>query len=81
MNMALARVLYTHAVVAAPKLALGRLGPLGRVVGDPRLGLAGVFLSLRRVLPDRYPLALGVASYIAGEQRLGRLLGGGWGVG
>jgi hypothetical protein len=74
MNVALGRVLYTHAVVAAPRLALGRFGPLGRVLGDPRLGMAGVFLSLRRVLPNRYPLALDVESYIADEQRLGRLL-------
>jgi hypothetical protein len=74
MNVALARVLYTHAVVAVPRLALGRLGSLGRVVGDPRLGMAGVFLSLRRVLPNRYPLALEVESYIADEQRLGRML-------
>jgi hypothetical protein len=74
MNVALARVLYTHAVVAAPRLALGRLSPLGRVVGDPRLGMAGVFLSLRRVLPNRYPLGLDVESYIADEQRLGRML-------
>jgi len=74
MNVALARVLYTHAVVAAPRLALGRLGPLGRLMGDPRLGMAGVFLSLRRVLPNRYPLALDVESYIADEQRLGRML-------
>jgi hypothetical protein len=36
--------------------------------------MAGVFLSLRRVLPDRYPLALDVESYIADEQRLGRAL-------
>jgi hypothetical protein len=74
MNVALVRVLYTHAAVAAPRLALGRLGPVGPVVGDPRLGAAGVFLSLRRVLPDRYPLDLDVESYIADEQRLGRLL-------
>jgi hypothetical protein len=74
MNVALGRVLYTHAVVAAPRLALGRFGPLARVLGDPRLGVAGVFLSLRRVLPDRYPLALDVESYIADEQRVGRLL-------
>jgi hypothetical protein len=74
MNVALARVLYTHAAVAAPRLALGRFGPVGPVVGDPRLGAAGVFLSLRRVLPDRYPLDLDVESYIADEQRLGRLL-------
>jgi hypothetical protein len=37
-------------------------------------GWRGVFLSLRRVLPNRYPLALDVERYIADEQRLGRLL-------
>jgi hypothetical protein len=70
MNVALLRVLYAHALAAAPRLALGRVAPLG----DPRLGMAGVFLSLRRVLPDRYPLALDVEGYIADEQRLGRML-------
>ena len=74
MNVALLRVLYAHALAAAPRLALGRFAPLGRVLGDPRLGMAGVFLSLRRVLPDRYPLALDVERYIADEQRLGRML-------
>ena len=74
MNVALVRVLYAHALVAAPRLALGRMAPLGRVLGDPRLGMAGAFLSLSRVLPDRYPLDLDVERYIAGEQRLGRML-------
>jgi hypothetical protein len=74
MNVALVRVLYAHALNAAPRLALGRLAPLGRVVGDPRLGMAGVFLSLGRVLPDRYPLDLDVDRYIADERRLGRIL-------
>jgi hypothetical protein len=74
MNVALVRVLYAHALVAAPRLALGRLAPLGRLVGDPRLGMAGVFLSLRRVLPNRYPLDRDVERYIADEQRLGRML-------
>ncbi|HEX8856585.1 MAG TPA: hypothetical protein VF752_13395 [Thermoleophilaceae bacterium] len=74
MNVALARVLYAHALNAAPRLALGGLAPVGRLVGDPRLGMAGVFLSLRRVLPDRYPLTLDVERYIEGEQRLGRML-------
>jgi hypothetical protein len=36
--------------------------------------MAGVFLSLRRVLPNRYPLSLDVERYIADEQRLGRML-------
>jgi hypothetical protein len=74
MNVALLRVLYAHALAAAPRLALGRLAALGRLLGDPRLGMAGVFLSLPAVLPDRYPLALDVEGYIAGEQRLGRIL-------
>jgi hypothetical protein len=74
MNVALARVLYAHALGAAPRLALGRLAPLGRLLGDPRLGMAGAFLSLRRVLPNRYPLSLDVERYIADEQRLGRML-------
>jgi hypothetical protein len=74
MNVALLRMLYAHALAAAPRLALGRFAALGRVLGDPRVGMAGVFLSLRRVLPDRYPLALDVERYIAQEQRLGRML-------
>jgi hypothetical protein len=74
MNVALVRVLYAHALNSAPRLALGRLAPVGRLVGDPRLGMAGVFLSLGRVLPDRYPLDLDVGRYIADERRLGRML-------
>jgi hypothetical protein len=74
MNVALARVLYAHALNAAPRLALGRCALLGRVLGDPRLGMAGAFLSLGRVLPDRYPLAQNVQRYISDEHRLGRIL-------
>jgi hypothetical protein len=64
----------TPALVAAPRPALGRFGPLGRLLGDPRLGMAGAFLSLGRVIPDRYPLARDVKSYIAAEHHLGRML-------
>jgi hypothetical protein len=74
MNVALGRVLYAHALVAAPRLAVGRFAPLGRLLGDPRLGMAGAFLSLRRVLPNRFPLAGDVETYIVAEQRLGRML-------
>jgi hypothetical protein len=74
MNVALARVLYAHALVAAPRLALGRCAPLGRVLGDPRLGMAGAFLSLGRVLPHRYPLGGAVELYLADEHGLGRML-------
>jgi len=73
-NVALVRVLYAHVLVGAPTLALGPLAPLGRVLGDPRFGMAGMFLSLRRVVPNRYPLAFEVERYIVAEHRLGRML-------
>ncbi|MDP2328365.1 MAG: hypothetical protein Q8M79_09810 [Dehalococcoidia bacterium] len=74
MNVALLRVLYAHALVGAPRLALGRFAPLGRLLGDPRLGMAGAFLSLGHVLSVRYPLMQDVESYIGEKYRLGRLL-------
>ena len=74
MNVVLARVLYTHAMVAAPRLALAWLAPAGRLLGDPRLGMTGMFLSLSRVLPDRYPLGDDVAPYTQAEHGLGHLL-------
>lgn len=76
LNVVLLRVLYAHALVAAPRLALGRFAPCGRLLGDPRLGMAGAFLSLGRVLPDRYPLDadLDLERYIEAEHGFGRLL-------
>jgi hypothetical protein len=74
LNVVLIRVLYAHALVAAPHLALGRFAPFGSILGDPRLGMAGAFLSLRRVLPDRYPLARDLDAYLADENSLGRML-------
>ena len=56
MNVVLCRVLYTHALVAAPRMSLGWLRSLAPFLGDPRLGMAGVFLQLSRVIPDEYPL-------------------------
>ena len=73
-NVVLARVLYTHAMVAAPRLALAWLAPAGRLLGDPRLGMTGMFLSLSRVLPDRYPLGEDIAPYAQLEHGLGHLL-------
>jgi hypothetical protein len=74
LNVALLRVLYAHALVAAPRLALGRFGVLGGLLGDPRLGLAGAFLSLERVLPHRYPLERDLETYLVDEHSLGRML-------
>jgi hypothetical protein len=74
LNVVLLRVLYAHAMVAAPRLALGRLAALGPVLGDPRLSMTGIFLSLSRVLPARYPLGDEVATYVAAEQNIGQML-------
>ena len=73
-NLVLVRVLYAHALVAEPGLALGRLAPLGRALGDPRLGMTGIFLSLSRILPDDYPLGEDIESYVVAEHGFGHLL-------
>jgi hypothetical protein len=74
MNVVLCRVLYAHALVAAPRISLGWLRPLAPLLGDPRLGMTGIFLQLSRVLPDAYPLVDDVGSYLSDELGFGRLL-------
>jgi len=74
MNVVLCRVLFTHALVAAPRLSLGWMRPLAPLLGDPRLGMAGIFLSLSRVLPAEYPLPDGVESYLDIELGFGKLI-------
>jgi hypothetical protein len=74
LNVALLRVLYVHALVAAPRLALGRFAAVGPILGDPRLGTAGAYLSLGRVLPNRYPLLEELQSYLVDENSLGRIV-------
>jgi len=73
-NLVLVRVLYAHALVAAPRLALSWLAPTARWLGDPRLDMTGMFLTVQRVLPDQYPLSGELDGYIAEEHALGRLL-------
>jgi hypothetical protein len=74
-NVTLVRALYAHALVAEPRLAAGRLGRAARHLGDPRYGTVGLFLSLRRVFPQHYPVAGGsLARLIAEEGSLPRLL-------
>ncbi len=46
--------------------------PRGPLLGDPRLGMAGIFLQLSRVLPDRYPLRGTARSYLGRELGSGR---------
>jgi len=48
------------------------LAALGPLLGDPRLRMAGAFLSLRPVLPYDYPLEDPIESYLPLENRLGR---------
>ncbi|EFC84124.1 hypothetical protein [Parafrankia sp. EUN1f] len=74
LNLVLVRVLYAHALVAAPRLAMGWLGPVAPLLGDPRVRMTGIFLSLSRVLPDRYPLQGDLQGHIDDEHGLGRLL-------
>lgn len=74
MNVVLCRVLYAHALVAAPRLALGWLRPIAPLLGDPRLGMTGIFFQLSRVLPDEYPLRDDPRFYLGQELGLGRLL-------
>jgi hypothetical protein len=57
MNVVLCRVLYAHALVAAPRIALGWLRPLAPFLRDPRLGMTGIFVQLSRVLPTSTPSA------------------------
>src|SRR5262245_5059933 len=62
------------ALVSAPRLALGSLVGIGPVLGDPRLAVTGIFLSLSRIVPDRYPLERDVHDYIAEENAFGQML-------
>ena len=73
-NLVLIRLMYAHALVAAPRLALAWLAPTARWLGDPRRALTSMFLSISRVLPNRYPLHGSLDDYIDAEHTIGRLL-------
>jgi len=75
MNVALARVLFAHALVARPRLALGRVRALSPVLGDPRWRGADLFLSQHNILPDRYPLdGITLGEILDLENYAGRLI-------
>ena len=74
LNVVLTRVLYAHALVAAPRLALGLIARGGPVLGDPRRGTVELFLSMGRVLPDAYPADGELEEYLRLEHKLGRVL-------
>jgi len=75
MNVVLVRVLYAHALVLDGDLALGRLAFLARLIGHPRARGPQALLSMKDVLPDRYPIQItGISELIDGENRIGRLM-------
>ena len=75
LNVVLTRVLYAHALVAAPRLALGRVARCGPILGDPRRGTVDIFLAMGRVLPDKYPADGELdEDYLQLEHKLGRVL-------
>jgi hypothetical protein len=75
MNVTLSRVLYAHALVARPRLALGRVRAVSRPLGDPRWRGADLFLSLHNILPDRYPLdGISLDEILVLENHVGRLI-------
>ncbi len=75
MNVALARVLFTHAMLVRPRLALGRLAAAGPRLADPRRGAVDLFLDLRRAFPEHYPLTgITVGELVAREGRLPRAI-------
>ncbi|MBO0847976.1 MAG: hypothetical protein J2P20_00820 [Pseudonocardia sp.] len=74
MNVALLRVIHAHAMVAEPRLAVGRLARAGRVLADPRRGTVGFFLDLRHAFPAGYPLRRPLDEIIAVEASLPRAL-------
>jgi hypothetical protein len=75
MDVALVRVLFAHALLAAPRLAVRHGRAIAPVLADPRWRGADLFLSLRNVLPDRYPLTeLTVDQLIAEENYISRII-------
>jgi hypothetical protein len=56
MNLILARVLFAQALVSAPKMALGHLAFMARVMGDPRHMLVEVAVGIPALYPRHYPL-------------------------
>ncbi len=75
MDVAMARLVCAHALVMRPRLAVGRLAAVGRLIGDPRWRGADFFLSLHNILPTRYPLTgFGIDQILELENRAGRII-------
>jgi hypothetical protein len=76
MDVALGRVVFVHVLITSPRRAIGKwLCRAGPLLGDPRWRGADLYLSLRNVLPNRYPLTdVTIAEILAAENFAARLL-------
>jgi hypothetical protein len=74
MNVALLRVLFAHAMLVRPRLALGRLAALGPSMADPRRRNVQIFLDLGRSFPREYPVTTPIEETIRDEHALARML-------
>jgi len=74
MDVTLLRILYIESLLSDPRLALGRFAVAGPWLADPRNPATGAFLSLRTILPTRYPLDdIEPADVLKAENHLGHL--------
>ncbi|MFJ4987694.1 hypothetical protein ACIP9H_28315 [Streptomyces sp. NPDC088732] len=74
MNVALLRVLFTHAMLVRPRLALGRAAAFGPLLADPRHRAVRMFLDLGRSFPPDYPVTTPVDATVLDEHALARML-------
>ncbi|MFF3564489.1 hypothetical protein ACFYXS_31035 [Streptomyces sp. NPDC002574] len=74
MNVALLRVLFTHAMLVRPRLALGRAAAFGPLLADPRHRAVRMFLDLGRSFPPDYPVTTPVDETVLDEHALARML-------
>ena len=74
MNVALLRVLFTHAMLTRPRLALGPLAPFGPLMADPRHRAVQMYLDLGRSFPPEYPVTTPVEDTVLDEHALARML-------
>jgi hypothetical protein len=74
-NVVLIRVIFAHALAAAPRIALGRFAALGRLLGNPRGRSVGLFLDLHNQFPAGYPLeGWSMEDLISAHGRLARVI-------
>ena len=76
MDVTLARVLFIHSILMNPRSALGPVfWPIGCILADPRSRGVDIYLSLRNILPDTYPIAeQSITEILDAENFAGRLV-------